>query len=204
MTYLQAIKAARERYAEAMEAAAWDVLAIVEEHGRPLQTVCKDVAGEGWNALRNRAQKLAKTAGRTAEERARAARRESEKAALRHAKQVLRDPEMRARLLSAPETASAVEHELAEQARRHGKREEPLEAPVDWRELFTDLVKVKRRVGGIVQRLSGGLRVPASERGDFAEMVNEIRAGLDLVESGIQSGRSIADEARDYLEEAST
>lgn len=91
-TYAQAIKAARERYKEAMDEAAWDALRIVDDHGRPLQTVCKDIADDGWNALRSRAQRLAKTAGQTADERARARSRETQRKAVGHAKAVLKDP----------------------------------------------------------------------------------------------------------------
>lgn len=71
MTYLQAIREAKERYAEAMEGAAWDALAIVDQFGRPLETVCKAIAGDEFKALASRSRRLRKAAGQTAAERER-------------------------------------------------------------------------------------------------------------------------------------
>jgi hypothetical protein len=112
-SYAQAIKAARERYKEAMDEAAWDALRIVDDYGRQLQTVCKDIADDGWNALRSRAQRLAKAAGQTAAERARAAQRETAKREQRAAKAVLKDPTQAAKVIASlpPQALEEVYHE---------------------------------------------------------------------------------------------
>lgn len=60
-SYEQALAAAKERYETAMADSAADVLYISEKYDRPLQTICKKIAGDDWNALRMRAQRLAQT-----------------------------------------------------------------------------------------------------------------------------------------------
>jgi hypothetical protein len=59
-TYQQAIAAARGRYELAMADAAADVLVISEKYDKPIQSVCKDIAPDNWDALRKRAQRLEK------------------------------------------------------------------------------------------------------------------------------------------------
>lgn len=112
-TYTQAIAKAKARYKEAMDESAWDALAIVEQYGRPLQAVCKDIAGDGWNALRQRSAKLAKTAGETAEARARARAKETERIARQHAKAALKDPDQAAKVIASlpPQALEEVYHE---------------------------------------------------------------------------------------------
>lgn len=100
MTYREAIAEGRRLYAEAMDKAANYALFISEEFGRPLQTVCKEIAGEGWNSLRHRAQEIARTAGRTPDERARAARKATMDRAERAAKAVLKDADLTARVVA--------------------------------------------------------------------------------------------------------
>jgi hypothetical protein len=101
MTYREAIAEGRRLYAEAMDKAANYALFVVEEYERPLQTVCKEIAGDGWNALRVRASRMAKTAGQTPDQRALAARKEASTARRAHAKAALRDPEEAAKVIAA-------------------------------------------------------------------------------------------------------
>ncbi len=103
-TYAQAIKAARERYNANQDESAWDALRIADDFGRPLQVVCKEIAGDGWAALRSRAQRRAndaKRAGKTPEQRARAAQEETAKRERRAAKSVLKDPEQAAKVMAS-------------------------------------------------------------------------------------------------------
>ncbi len=100
-SYAQAIAKAKARYKEAMDESAWDALAIVEEHGRPLATVCKGIAGEDWNKLRHRAAKLANSAGQTADERARAREAEWKRVRESHARAAMKDPEVAAKVIGS-------------------------------------------------------------------------------------------------------
>ena len=113
MTYREAIAEGRRLYTEAMDKAANYALYISEEYGRPLQVVCKEVGGDGWNALRNRAQKLAKTAGQTADERALAIKKRTRAVAEAHAKSALKDPEQAAKVIASlpPEALENAYHE---------------------------------------------------------------------------------------------
>jgi hypothetical protein len=112
--YDQAIRAARLRLAEAMEDAAAEALVIAEQFGKPLQTVCKDIAPDTWNALRQRAQELAKRAGQTADERARVREQETRGSNQRVAKVVLRDPDQAAKVIASlpPDAQDTLYHEL--------------------------------------------------------------------------------------------
>ncbi len=112
-TYTQAVAKAKARYKEAMEESAWDALAIVETHGRPLQTVCKDIAGDGWQALRAAARRKEKAAGQTAEERGRARDKEWKRVRESHARAALKDPEQAAKVIASlpPAALEEVYHE---------------------------------------------------------------------------------------------
>jgi hypothetical protein len=101
VTYREAIQEGRRLYADAMDKAANYALFMVEEFGRPLATVCKEIADEGWNALRQRAQRLEKSAGQTPDERARAMRQENARVRMSHAKSTLKDPDEAARVVAS-------------------------------------------------------------------------------------------------------
>lgn len=101
MTYKEAIAEGRRLYQEAMDKAANYVLFIVEQYGKPRATVCKEIAGDGWNALDHRARALEKTAGQTPDERRRAAQRETNERAERAAKAALKDPGMTAKVIAS-------------------------------------------------------------------------------------------------------
>lgn len=112
-SYRQAIAEGKRLYAEAMDKAANYALYISEQYDRRLQTVCKEIAEDGWNALRNRAQRLEKTAGQTPDERARATLRDTQRKAESHAKAVLKDPEQAAKVIASlsPTALDNVYHE---------------------------------------------------------------------------------------------
>lgn len=92
----------KEAYEEATEM----IVAYLELHpGEQLQSLCKEIDRENWNALRTRvqrAQDARKTAAGAESERTST---ESDKAAVRHARRVLRnaDPAEIAELLEEPE-----------------------------------------------------------------------------------------------------
>lgn len=101
-TYASAIKAARERYREAMEGAAADVVYICATYGKARRTVCREIAGdEGYNALDHRARAFEKAAGQTAEEARRTRDAEWRRVRESHARNALKDPEMAAKVLAA-------------------------------------------------------------------------------------------------------
>jgi hypothetical protein len=126
MTYRAAIAEGRRLYAEAMDKAANYVLFVVEEYGKPRATVCKEIAGEGWNALDHRARALEKTAGQTPDERRAATLRKTQQAAQAHAKAALKDPEQAAKVIASlpTEALETVYHE-ARVARVGEDRSEP-------------------------------------------------------------------------------
>lgn len=101
MTYREAIAEGRRLYAEAMDKAANYALFVSEEFGRPLQTVCKEIADEGWNALRQRSAKLKETAGQTPDERARRTRQERQRIQRAEAKAALKDSEQVAKVIAS-------------------------------------------------------------------------------------------------------
>ena len=113
MTYREAIAEGRRLYAEAMDRAANYALFVSEEYGRPLRTVCREIGGDGSNALRNRAQKLAKTAGETPDQRALRTRRERAAVQRSEAKAALKDPEQAAKVMASlpPEALENAYHE---------------------------------------------------------------------------------------------
>jgi hypothetical protein len=59
MSYRDDVRTARDRFEGAVEDAAAEALRLAEEYGKPLQTVCKDIAGnEAWRALEAKARRL--------------------------------------------------------------------------------------------------------------------------------------------------
>ena len=153
-TYAQAIKAARERYKEAMDGAAADALVIVEQHGKPMTTVCKDIAGDEWNALRRRAHRLETTAGQTPDERAR--RRAKERARIQRveAKSALSDPDQRAALLKTLPEETKVEMRrtlLTEAAEPSPRVETPQFDP--WLAAQADMAMIDRRMGELADHI---------------------------------------------------
>jgi hypothetical protein len=107
-TYAEAIEAARSRYDFAMGEAAADILVIAEKYGKPLQTVCKDIDPDNWNALRQRARRLQKSqvkgekgaVGAGPVERFKTgALTETDKRGLRYARQLMSDPMMATEVL---------------------------------------------------------------------------------------------------------
>jgi hypothetical protein len=135
---------------------------------------------------------------------------------IRAAKNVLKDPVAAAEVVKAldptarremveaavlqdPAAAAAAVHVLDERARRQG-RTEPEPEPIGWRELLTDIRNIRRRIDAVLLKLSGGLRVPGDARQDFVEIIQALHAGLDLMESGVTSRKSIADEVQEFLD----
>lgn len=117
-TYEQAIEEGRRLYNEAMDKAAAFALFITDEYGRPLQTVCKEIAGEdGWQALRSRAQRVAKSQVSAGSDALGAAPWTQDPSRVRSARNVLRDPEaVRQVIASLPE--DAVRNVAVEASRR--------------------------------------------------------------------------------------
>lgn len=112
-SYAQAIAKAKVRYKEAMDESAWDALAIAQEYDRPLVTVCKEIAGDGWSALAAASRRRGKTAGQTADQLRRAREKAAQESARRHAKVVLKDPEQAAKVIASlpPQALDEVYHE---------------------------------------------------------------------------------------------
>ncbi len=112
-SYAQAIAKAKARYKEAMDDAAADVVYICRTFNKARQAVCKEIAGDGWNALDVRTRRFEKTAGRTAEEARR--RRETERARVQRAeaKSALKDPDQAAKVIASlpPQVLEEVYHE---------------------------------------------------------------------------------------------
>lgn len=112
-SYAQAIAAAKARYKVAMDEAAADAVYISREYTRSLSAVCKEIAGDDWNALRRRAQRFEESAGQTAEAAAR--RRETERARVQRAeaKSALKDPDQAAKVIASlpPQVLDDVYHE---------------------------------------------------------------------------------------------
>ena len=113
MTYREAIAEGRRLYAEAMDKAANYALFVSEEYDRPLATVCKEMAGDGWDALRKRASRMAKTAGETPDQRGLRTRRERAATQRAEAKAALKDPEQAAKVIASlpPEALENAYHE---------------------------------------------------------------------------------------------
>lgn len=112
-TYAQAIRAARERYKEAMDGAAADVVYICRTYNKARAAVCKEIAGDGWNALDVRTRKFEKTAGQTVEEARRRREQENERKAMDRAKSVMKDPDKAAKIIATlpPTALDTVYHE---------------------------------------------------------------------------------------------
>jgi hypothetical protein len=113
MTYQQDVKTVREDYRGAVESAAAEAVRIAEQYGRPLQTVCRDIAGDGWQAL------SAATKRYKADDRARS--RATQQAAARHVRAAIRkNPEAVVREVAkvAPAVVLDVAAEQAGQTRK--------------------------------------------------------------------------------------
>lgn len=115
-SYEVAIAEAKERYEAAMSDAAAEVLFLAHKYDRPLQTVCKDVAGDDWERLDARArrlkakkQKQGKTFGPGGD-----APWTQAPDKVRTAKNVLRDPEAAAQILADPVVREHVSRALVD------------------------------------------------------------------------------------------
>lgn len=113
MTYREAIAEGKRLYAEAMDKAANYALYVSEEFGRPLKTVCREIAPDGWNALDHRARKMVKTAGETPDQRRVRTLNERRKVQRSEAKAALKDPEQAVKVIAAlpSEALETVYHE---------------------------------------------------------------------------------------------
>ena len=134
-------------------------------------------------------------------------RRERLRARPNHAKAVLKDPKLwRRKLLADPDgglvalsTRCRSRHRATRsslQVRQRTGSRVPESAGACFTDLFTGQAV---RVAGVVQKLRRWTPRPGSGPSRTShEAINEIRAGLDLVDGGCsQIGRSIADEAQD-------
>jgi len=196
-SYAQAITEARKRYKEHMEESAADAVFIASEHDRPLQTVCKGIAGDDWNALRVRAQRLGKAAGQTAEERARRMQMERARRQRSEAKSALLNPEQVAKVISS--LPSAALDDVYHEARlaRAGETRTPAARKAAHAAASTAIAPMKRAL----DRTQQGLVLQALEeaRDDLRRLLDD---GGALTSEGIKRGQELANEIANLLMEA--
>jgi hypothetical protein len=171
VSYESEISAARKRYQENQRASAYDALCLRDKYEKPLQTVCKDIAGEGWDALRKTSERLEKTAGQTAAERGRAREKESRRIDEAKVRSVIKkDPGF---------VRDELEKAIPIVGRRH--TDEISDAPGH------ELDKALSRIEAVLQFLNEGDREPNPLD------VREIRAGLTKIENVISEIRAVVD-----------
>ena len=76
------------------------VMLYVERTGEPLQSLCKEIDPDNWNALRNRVQKAQKARKATAAEKSAALATRAAQKQASHARTALKDPEQRPKVLA--------------------------------------------------------------------------------------------------------
>jgi len=197
MTYTQAIREARERYKEAMDDAAADALLIVEQYGKPLQTVCKDIAGEGWAAVRQQALRIRETAGESPADRIRRREADNARKDRSRAKAVLKDPEQAAKVIASL-PAQAVD-ELYHEARlaRMGEDRTPAARKAAKAVAHQAVAPLKRSVA----RTHEALCIQALEEAtaDLQELIDEdglTTAGVNRIEAAYNEFANLLMEAK--------
>lgn len=107
MTREELIARAKARLAEAYEEVAYDVVVWLEKHpSESLQTLCKEIDPDNWNALRQRAQRLQKS--RSEGESERSAIPEWKQRDTREARRLLRDQDTALALVRDPQVFQTI------------------------------------------------------------------------------------------------
>jgi hypothetical protein len=193
MTYREAIAEGRRLYAEAMDKAANYALFVSEEFDRPLATVCKEMADEGWHALEMRARRMRERAGQTADERSRAQRKETERIRAVHAKQALKDPEQAAKVLASLPDEALVELGFVVRQERtsRGFESEPRLATPAMGVPVQDLNLANDRIRRVIAYIQEG-RLNPLDRQELAKVGPRIRVGIDVILAAVEDNAPIS------------
>jgi hypothetical protein len=193
MTYREAIAEGRRLYAEAMDKAANYALFISEEFDRPLATVCKEMADEGWHALEMRARRMRERAGQTPDERSRAQRKETERIRAVHAKQALKDPEQAAKVLASLPDETLVELGFVVRQERSSRGFEPvpLMAKPEMSVPVQDLNLANDRLRRVIEYIQDGRLNPLDREG-LSRVAPRIRVGIDVILAAVEDGAPIS------------
>jgi hypothetical protein len=196
MTYTQEVKAARERYEgaieEAEEGAAADALRIAEQYGRPLQTVCKEIAGSRWVAVKAQAERLRDSSPAQVE------RRTRERAARAVRAMIKADPEAVAREVAKvnPQAALDAASEAMGRTRTtppsNQAKVEQAFGPAEFNRLDDAIVNVLERLQDLAPNRED--KEMAIELADKAEAVAQVLRAW-------ARGESVGEEAAAWLEQ---